>query len=197
LANTEFFRVIEAQPEHFSAAQALDARVQPYRPEDDAAVKAMFERVDAARQIGDSRWMAPVPRPATPPPFPGLEGYWVAAPTANPLEVVGVVGAEMFDGSDVMAADHGLRIEWERYGRVAELRRLRVAPEWRGRGVGTALCREVIEWSQRDQVDILIVNTTTPQSPARELYRKLGFVERGLSFVGRYELVWMELSIRP
>jgi ribosomal protein S18 acetylase RimI-like enzyme len=60
-----------------------------------------------------------------------------------------------------------------------------------GQGLGTRLCQTVIEWS-RPRYGTLVVNTTTPQKPALQLYRKLGFQEVGLSFVDRYELVWLE-----
>lgn len=64
--------------------------------------------------------------------------------------------------------------------------------EARGYGLGTQLCQTVIEWSRQNGYKMLLVNTTTPQHPARNLYQKLGFKEKAKTFVGRYELVWME-----
>jgi hypothetical protein len=38
----------------------------------------------------------------------------------------------------------------------------------------------------------LVLNTTAAQIPALALYHKLGFHELGRSFLGSYELVWMQ-----
>jgi ribosomal protein S18 acetylase RimI-like enzyme len=38
----------------------------------------------------------------------------------------------------------------------------------------------------------LVLNTTVAQLPALALYRKLGFNELGRSYLGSYELVWMQ-----
>jgi hypothetical protein len=53
----------------------------------------------------------------------------------------------------------------------------------------------VIDWARSHGFCLLVVNTTTPQRPALQLYRSLGFQEAGFSFVGQYELVWLELPL--
>lgn len=80
-------------------------------------------------------------------------------------------------------------------GDILELQHLRVDPDLRGVGIGQRLCALVIDWARESGWKMLLVNTTTPQLPARALYCKLGFVEKAISFVDRYELVWMELSL--
>lgn len=77
-----------------------------------------------------------------------------------------------------------------------ELRHLRVDPDTRGMGIGQKLCQLGIDWAAKQGYQMLLVNTTTPQTPARSLYQKLGFSETAVSFVGPYELVWMELNLR-
>lgn len=52
----------------------------------------------------------------------------------------------------------------------------------------------VAVWEQENMTS-LVGNTTTPQTPALQLYRKLGFQAAGLSFIDRYELTWLELKL--
>jgi GNAT superfamily N-acetyltransferase len=105
-----------------------------------------------------------------------------------------MVGVQAFRVGEVISSRHPLAIAWQERGGGAELRRLRVAPEARGQSLGTRLCQTVINWS-RERFSTLVVNTTTPQEPALQLYRKLGFQEAGISFIDRYELVWLELVL--
>ena len=106
-----------------------------------------------------------------------------------------MIGAQSFDGFDVLADSHPLAARWRNWNDVAELRRLRVAPEARRQGLGRRLSELVIDWAKSHGFRLLVVNTTTPQQPALQLYRSLGFREAGVSFVGRYELVWLELPL--
>lgn len=54
-----------------------------------------------------------------------------------------------------------------------------VAPEWRGRGVGSALMAAAIDWAERAGVEKLALSVYPDNAPARALYRKFGFVEEG------------------
>jgi ribosomal protein S18 acetylase RimI-like enzyme len=74
---------------------------------------------------------------------------------------------------------------------VGEVRRLRVDPEWRRRGVGDALMRRLMEFAEESGLRVLVLNTTSAQGPALRLYGKLGFVEVGRTWIDVYELVWM------
>jgi len=169
----------------------LEKRVQPYRPEDGGLVEAMFARSREAEQAGDPRWMPPVS-----PPDKDLNAAWVATyPGAQSRNLVGFVGVETFHADSILPAAHPLNREWKARGGIAELRRLRVAPEMRRMGIGLQLCRLVIEWSRHEGYRILVVNTTTPQLPALALYRNLGFRDAGISFVGKYELTWLYLNL--
>ena len=81
---------------------------------------------------------------------------------------------------------------------MGEIRRLRVALEWRRRGVATALTRQLITASVDSfRLRSLVLNTTSAQIPALALYRQLGFQELGRSYLGAFELVWMHLQIEP
>jgi ribosomal protein S18 acetylase RimI-like enzyme len=79
---------------------------------------------------------------------------------------------------------------------LGEVRRLRVDPEWRRRGLATALMAQLVEFAARQEgMRALVLNTTAAQVPALRLYQRLGFVEVGRTYVGAYELVWMRRSI--
>jgi RimJ/RimL family protein N-acetyltransferase len=54
-----------------------------------------------------------------------------------------------------------------------------VAPEWRVRGVGSALMVAAIDWAERMGVEKLALSVYPDNAPARALYRKFGFVEEG------------------
>jgi len=54
-----------------------------------------------------------------------------------------------------------------------------VSPEWRGRGVGSALMAAVIEWARSVGVEKLALSVYPDNGPAIALYRKFGFVEEG------------------
>ena len=75
---------------------------------------------------------------------------------------------------------------------MGEIRRLRVALEWRRRGVATALTRQLTSSSVESlRLRSLVLNTTSAQIPALMFYRGLGFQEIGRTYLGAYELVWM------
>lgn len=48
-------------------------------------------------------------------------------------------------------------------------------PEWRGRGIGTALLRDVLAEADREHLDVTLY--VERFNPAWRLYRRLGFVE--------------------
>lgn len=78
---------------------------------------------------------------------------------------------------------------------TARLHRMRVAPErWR-RGIGRHLARVAIDWARKAGCDSMILETTPQQESALHLYQSLGFVEKGRSTMGLYEVVWLQLLI--
>jgi len=54
-----------------------------------------------------------------------------------------------------------------------------VAPEWRRRGVGSALMREAIAWALQAGVEKLELSVYPDNAPAIALYRSFGFEEEG------------------
>jgi ribosomal protein S18 acetylase RimI-like enzyme len=183
------------QSEDLPRVEALESRIQPYRPEDQPDVEAMFTRALQAEQADDPRWMA-IPSVPPQPISREFAAFWVAEQGEKvDTPLAGIVGVEAFCAGKGMSARLKLAQDWQDRGNVAELCRLRVAPEVRGHGLGTRLCQTVVEWSRAQGYHTLVVNTTTPQIPALDLYRKMGFRDVALSFIGRYELIWLELPL--
>ena len=185
------------QPTDQAQVDALDAQVQPYRPEDQAEVEAMYARARLAEQTND-RWVPiPAPHPGSDQSEPGYLAFWVAVLHENGgLErIVGMVGAGHVN-FDILPAGM-LYVESLRQRQdFLELQHLRVAPDLHGFGIGTRLCQTVIQSVKEQGFNMLLVNTTIPQKPARKLYEKLGFRETARTFISLYELIWMEKSLQ-
>lgn len=62
-------------------------------------------------------------------------------------------------------------------GRMGYLQRLAVHPDLHGRGIGTALVRDALEWSARRGCSQVLVNTQETNDRAYALYRHLGFTD--------------------
>jgi ribosomal protein S18 acetylase RimI-like enzyme len=56
---------------------------------------------------------------------------------------------------------------------------LAVASDWRGRGVGSALMEDAIEWGRQMGVEKLALSVFPHNEAAIEMYRRFGFVEEG------------------
>jgi ribosomal protein S18 acetylase RimI-like enzyme len=191
---------IEIRPYRISdlaSVKALDERTGPFRPEDQAEVQAMVARAAEAERARD-RWVPLAPASDSLDTIAeSYLAFWVAVAAGHQEagEMVGMVGARRCGAEMTGLAGFPIAAEWHRRGDVAELRRLRVAPErWRS-GIGSQLSQTVIDWSRDHGFRALVLNTTAAQAPAIALYRRLGFREVGRSFVGTFELVWLELRL--
>lgn len=60
-----------------------------------------------------------------------------------------------------------------------EVRRMRVAPEWQGQGVGTAILHALLSKAMGSGFCRAVLNTDTRMKAAIALYRKAGFIEIG------------------
>jgi ribosomal-protein-alanine N-acetyltransferase len=64
-------------------------------------------------------------------------------------------------------------------GDLAELESVAVSKHARRQGVGRALCRHVIDWSQKMGARTIQLEVRASSEGALRLYRSLGFVEQG------------------
>jgi RimJ/RimL family protein N-acetyltransferase len=67
-------------------------------------------------------------------------------------------------------------VPWTRH--IGEVRVV-TSPEWRGRGLGTALLREVLHAAHDAGIEKVTAETLAEQTGAREMLSRLGFVEEG------------------
>jgi ribosomal protein S18 acetylase RimI-like enzyme len=81
-------------------------------------------------------------------------------------------------GDRVVAHLHVAREEGPITRHVASLG-MAVAPEWRGKGVGSALLAEAIRWAKEMGVEKLALSVYPQNDAALALYRKFGFQEEG------------------
>ena len=184
------------QPCDEPQVEALLKGLSPYRPGDEAEVEAMYDRAARAREAGSKRWKE-VEDSAPQDIAQSASASWVAAvPSADGKDrIVGTVQVTGPTALSQMPSDLPLSREWRLRDHVAELSRLRVADDMRRQGIGTRLTRTAIDWCRVQGFRTLVLNTTTPQRPAIALYKKLGFSEADLTFLDKYELVWLSLHL--
>ena len=79
---------------------------------------------------------------------------------------------------------------------VCEMKRLFVRPKYRGRGVGRALAKAILETARDMDYDIMRLDTVASMTSARALYRSLGFEERSPYYDNPLDgAVYMERSL--
>jgi RimJ/RimL family protein N-acetyltransferase len=85
---------------------------------------------------------------------------------------------------NVVAADENDRLIGQldargRENRAAEIG-MAVVPEWRGRGVGTALMQACVDWARERGIHKLTLHVWPHNEAALRLYEKFGFEREGL-----------------
>jgi RimJ/RimL family protein N-acetyltransferase len=101
--------------------------------------------------------------------------------TEPPVDVEARAAAWTLDG-DMLAEAEGeivgsVHVQASRHG-YGEIG-MAVAPEWRGRGVGSALMAAAIDWARERGLHKLCLSVFPHNQAAIALYRKFGFVEEG------------------
>jgi RimJ/RimL family protein N-acetyltransferase len=107
------------------------------------------------------------------------EGDGIA--TEPPVDVEARAASWILDGTlvAVVAAEivGSLHVDASRFG-SGEIG-MAVVPEWRGRGVGSALLRAAIRWSRDHGLHKLSLGVFPHNTAGIALYRKFGFAEEG------------------
>jgi len=139
--NQSAFSVRRYRPEDAAPLERLYARVgNPYRPEDEAEVMAMQRRALQAQDTND-RWF-PIRTDEAHVTESAHLAFWVAAVGTSDggEEIIGSLGLRLVGDARTATIDtaefSGLAAAaaWIEAGDVGEVRRLRVAPEWRPNG---------------------------------------------------------------
>jgi GNAT superfamily N-acetyltransferase len=148
-------------------------------------------------QVAGNRW-SPLRTDERPVSEAAHLAFWVAVSGGADDEIIGTVGLRRVGDSETAGSDTAEESclpwaeDWVRSGDVGEVRRMRVAPEWRRHGVGTALMQHLTRHAHQVlEFHRLVLNTTSAQRPALTLYEKLGFQELERSYLGPYELIWL------
>lgn len=159
--------------------------IRPYRTADQAGIRALHDRTPPAGSTatGPQLWPADLDEIAR-----RYLAFWVAVDGDE--QVVGMVGVAA-PGPEAPPF-----VLWDRAG-LAQVKRMRVAPERQRQGIGAALLRAVHVWRQANGGGPLIVETTVQQTAAVALYRQMGYNDVGRSWLGAYELIWLERDVMP
>jgi ribosomal protein S18 acetylase RimI-like enzyme len=72
--------------------------------------------------------------------------------------------------------------------KTGRLRRMRVTPEYRGRGIGQALVDTAAEFCRERGYTKLILDTTEQQVEGQRLYERNGFVKTGERMLGTFRV---------
>jgi GNAT superfamily N-acetyltransferase len=91
-----------------------------------------------------------------------------------------------------VVATGGFRRKTEK---VAELKRMRVHPEYQRQGFGQAILTELERRAKSLGYASLFLDTLPTLMPARRLYSKNGFVQTGTKKVGRFEAILYEKTL--
>jgi RimJ/RimL family protein N-acetyltransferase len=108
------------------------------------------------------------------------ERDWIA--TEPPVDIEERAASWNLDETLVAAAGEeiigslGVQINRHGFGEIG----MAVAPEWRGRGAGSALVAAAIEWARGRGLHKLSLSVFPHNAAAIALYSKFGFVEEGL-----------------
>lgn len=192
-----------------------------------AEVTALLGSVAAAARAGDgalrAAYATAAPVPATHAPGPSAAAPSAAAPSAAaPADMSATIAppvpapaAEARGGHTTGAQQPEWLPEerlvglgyWTRYVRPthsphADVRRIAVAAEAQGRGVGRALTSALIDAARDAGIEVLTLDARGDNTSALRLYQRLGFAEYGRlrDFVAvgsrRYDMVLCALDLR-
>lgn len=157
------------------AIQPLKFTVRPWRPADDAVCRALYREGflggftaenDTGADIDDIQ-MAYMDAPNS--------CFWVAEIGTG--EVVGMIGVQQYEAG------------------VGEIRRLRVRPDHRRRGIGSKLLETAIQFCHDHGNVKIALDTFIDREPAIKLFEKFHFRHQRTKQVAGKELLYFYLDI--
>lgn len=97
---------------------------------------------------------------------------WLATPADEPKKIVAGAGVQIREVSPHPQANANGKIDIVS-GRQAIIQNVFTEREWRRRGLGTLLMKEIINWSRQTGIDSLVLHAS---DEGRALYERLGFI---------------------
>lgn len=97
---------------------------------------------------------------------------WLASPQVEPEKIVAGAGVTLREVAPHPQPNSAGTFEIVS-GRQAIIQNVYTEPDWRRRGLGTLLMKEIIAWSQKTGIDSLVLHAS---DVGRPLYERLGFV---------------------
>ena len=143
---------------HGTESESRQPNVRPFRPNDLDAVKEI--ELDFQRESGLQ------PPPGYSQDLDDIDGVYVSS--GGGFWVVECDG-EVAGYGAVLRIDDG----------TARLRRFRVRPQWRRRGLATLLLKTAEDFCRQHGYRRITLGTTEQQQAAQALYRKRGYVSTG------------------
>lgn len=137
-------------------AQPIEhVEIRPYEPTDQVAFACLVTTV----LVEYGLTVDPVLEGDLEHPDTSYQSVWVAVYDGR---VVGSVAIRLIDD-----------------GAAAELKRMYLQPEFRGRGLGRALLNHAIDWAKQRRCRSIVLDTSTAMTSAQRLYESAGFVRSG------------------
>jgi len=179
-----------------------ECSIRRYRPADKNAVWAVHDRAFRASPVEFlpemNRYLRRIPDF-----FLGSGGEFLVAtvpvPPGDPPDygpdderVVGVGGSlpTTAEGSSVRP---GAPVEADED--TAEIRSVRVDPDYQRRGIGASIVRELEECARDSGFERMVLDTGAGMKPAQALYRSLGYERAGTESIEGFELVYFEREL--
>jgi GNAT superfamily N-acetyltransferase len=132
-----------------------DVEIRPYEATDQAGFAHLVASVLAEYGLN----VDPVLEADLEYPSASYQGAWVAV---HNEQVIGSVAIRLLDEGD-----------------VAELKRMYLQPEHRGRGLGRALLNQAVDWAKDKRCRSIVLDTSTAMTSAQRLYEAAGFARTG------------------
>jgi ribosomal protein S18 acetylase RimI-like enzyme len=139
----------------FMSGAGQHVEIRPYDPADQAGFAQLV--VTGLTEYGFS--LDPILEADLEHPEISYQGVWVAIDNDR---LVGSVAIRSLDG-----------------GKTAELKRMYLQPEYRGRGLGRILLNHAVQWAKERGFQAIVLDTSTAMTAAQGLYESAGFSRTG------------------
>jgi GNAT superfamily N-acetyltransferase len=137
------------------AGHAEQVEIRPYQPTDQTG----FAQLVATVLVEYGLSLDPILEADLEHPDTSYQGVWVAV---HDDRIIGSVAIRLLDDA-----------------KAAELKRMYLQPEHRGRGLGRALLSHAIDWAKDRGCHSIVLDTSIGMTAAQRLYESVGFARTG------------------